>query len=104
MKGRLAGLKESSVEAETLREQIDKVSTTLAARQKRLAEQKQDAPSGPFDPDQVIREAYLRTLGRTPSGEEEEIARGYFRESGNTKGMRDLLWALLNTKEFITNH
>jgi len=55
-------------------------------------------------PDELIREAYLRTLGRTPSDEEQGVARQYLAESDSTvSGMRDLLWALLNTKEFIVN-
>ncbi|HTN77180.1 MAG TPA: hypothetical protein VL096_18095, partial [Pirellulaceae bacterium] len=54
---------------------------------------------------ELIRQAYLRTLSRTPS--DDEIAKGqaYLAESASvTNGLRDLLWALLNTKEFIVNH
>jgi hypothetical protein len=57
------------------------------------------------EPSQIVREAYLRTLSRLPDEREAEIAGKYFNESGDSsKGLRDLLWALLNTKEFITNH
>jgi hypothetical protein len=56
-------------------------------------------------PAQVVREAYLRTLSRLPSEREAEVAANYFTSAGDAgRGVRDLLWALLNTKEFITNH
>jgi hypothetical protein len=56
-------------------------------------------------PAQVVREAYLRTLSRLPNEREADVAGKYFTESDDSsKGLRDLLWALLNTKEFITNH
>ena len=59
----------------------------------------------PSNPAEIVREAYLRTLSRLPNEREAGIAGTYFSESGDTgKGLRDLLWALLNTKEFITNH
>lgn len=56
-------------------------------------------------PAQLIREAYLRTLSRPPT--EAELARGlqYVTDSqGTVAGLRDVVWALLNTKEFIVNH
>ena len=57
------------------------------------------------EPAQVVREAYLRTLSRLPSEREAEIAASYYTSAGDaSRGLRDLLWALLNTKEFITNH
>ncbi len=58
-----------------------------------------------FDPDQVVREAFLRTLGRRPTEAESTRARDHLQAAGDhAKGLRDLLWALLNTKEFVTNH
>jgi hypothetical protein len=53
----------------------------------------------------LIREAYLRTVSRLPTDQESERARRYFKETGDpVAGLRDLLWALLNTNEFIVNH
>jgi hypothetical protein len=62
--------------------------------------------SGPaIEPASVVREAYLRTLSRPPGDHEAEVAGRYFTDMDDPdKGLRDLLWALLNTKEFITNH
>lgn len=52
-----------------------------------------------------IRIAYLRTVSRPPTGEELARARRYLKESPRLDaGLRDLLWALLNTDEFIVNH
>lgn len=52
--------------------------------------------------DALVREAWLRTLSRTP--EPDELARGVKRlaeAESITEGLRDLLWALINTKEFV---
>lgn len=56
-------------------------------------------------PESLVREAYLRTLNRPP--DLAELARCQQHLNGNKDirdGLRDLLWALLNTQEFITNH
>ena len=53
----------------------------------------------------LIKEAYLRTFTRLPSAEELATAETYLKESDNpADGLRDLVWALLNTKEFVVNH
>ena len=53
----------------------------------------------------IVRQAYLRTLSRLPTEKEFESASAYLKTSKSTMGgVRDLLWALLNTKEFIINH
>jgi hypothetical protein len=55
-------------------------------------------------PDALVREAYLRTLSRLPTDEERQVAMRYLSESETpAAGMKDLMWALLNTKEFIVN-
>ncbi len=53
----------------------------------------------------LVNQAYIRTLSRYPN--ETELARSeqYITEAGDTiNGVRDLMWALINTKEFIVNH
>lgn len=53
----------------------------------------------------IVRLAYLRTVSRQPTDAELGRSVSYFSETGDLKiGARDLLWALLNTKEFIVNH
>ena len=55
--------------------------------------------------DKIIESAYLRTLVRRPSATELERAVAYLKQSTTAEdGIRDLLWALLNTKEFVLNH
>jgi hypothetical protein len=55
-------------------------------------------------PDDLIHQAYLRTLGRLPNDEQMAIAREHLLgASDQAAGLRDLLWALVNTKEFIVN-
>jgi hypothetical protein len=53
----------------------------------------------------LVREAYLRTVSRPPSDAELARSQEYLAAAGDpVAGIRDLLWALLNTKEFIVNH
>jgi hypothetical protein len=56
-------------------------------------------------PEQLIDEAYLRTFGRYPTAEEKASAVEYVKSSTDLgSGLRDLVWALLNSKEFVVNH
>ena len=53
----------------------------------------------------LIQEAWLRTLSRPPSASEQQRALEHMQSAGNpTEGLRDLLWALINTKEFLLIH
>jgi hypothetical protein len=55
--------------------------------------------------DDLIRTAYLRTLAREPRDDELASCREQVMHAENTvEGLRDVMWALLNTREFITNH
>lgn len=55
--------------------------------------------------EQVVEQAYLRTLSRYPEQEETAIALNYINESESaTQGLEGLMWALVNTKEFIISH
>ena len=52
-----------------------------------------------------IRLAWLRTVGRPPSETEVSRAERHLATSKSIPdGLRDLLWALINTKEFVLNH
>ena len=54
--------------------------------------------------DTVVKQAYLRTLSRYPNDVELDRSLAYIDASDDKyEGIRDLLWALLNTKEFIVN-
>jgi hypothetical protein len=86
----------------------------LATLRALLAELRGDtAPATPapepakttFDPTAIVKQAYLRTLSRYPSDQELARCRQSIEQaSDTTTGVRDVLWALLNTKEFIVNH
>jgi hypothetical protein len=55
--------------------------------------------------DELVREMYLRTLSRFPNDAEMSKTREYLSGAKDPmSGVRDVLWALLNTKEFIVNH
>jgi len=55
--------------------------------------------------DELIREAWLRTFSRPPREDELSTARQYFESAEHpADGLRDLIWALLNSKEFVLNH
>eukprot|EP00456_Euglypha_rotunda_P027708 TRINITY_DN220_c0_g1_i1.p2 TRINITY_DN220_c0_g1~~TRINITY_DN220_c0_g1_i1.p2 ORF type:complete len:468 (+),score=149.92 TRINITY_DN220_c0_g1_i1:1177-2580(+) len=92
-------------------ELAEAIKKELAERERALAEANAAAPSGPalspsdFDLPQIIKQAYLRTLSRYPTDAEIERATHYYRETDDAaRGTRDLLWALVNTKEFVVNH
>jgi hypothetical protein len=57
------------------------------------------------DVEHYVRQAYLRTLSRDPDPDELARARSFLDAAPSLPaGLGDLLWALVNTKEFIVNH
>jgi hypothetical protein len=57
-------------------------------------------------PDEVIRELYLMTLSREPALDELAATRTAFTREKTTRrqAIEDVLWALLNSAEFVLNH
>ena len=57
-------------------------------------------------PDEIITEFYLSALGRFPNDREMNSARTTFAspDSNRRTATEDVLWALLNTAEFVFNH
>ena len=54
---------------------------------------------------EIVEQAYLRTLTRYPTPDEIQDAVAYMQAAESPRqGVGDLLWALINTKEFIVNH
>jgi hypothetical protein len=92
----------------TLNSRIDKSQARLKSLRKqaggqvdKVAQQTENAEKLPG----VVRQTYLRTLSREPNSDELEKSLAYIKSNENQlDGIRDLLWALLNTKEFIVNH
>jgi Protein of unknown function (DUF1549)/Protein of unknown function (DUF1553) len=53
----------------------------------------------------IVKEAFLRTINRPPTNIELHRVSSHIHELGDpVDGVRELLWGLLNTREFITNH
>ena len=81
-----------------------------AARQPQSDDRPADKPSDtdgnlPQNPAEIVEQAYLRTLTRYPTPDEIQDAVAYMQASDSPRqGVGDLLWALINTKEFIVNH
>ena len=54
---------------------------------------------------EIIEELYLRTLSRFPKTDEAQLLQqGIGQAPSPREGYEDLLWALLNSKEFLFNH
>ncbi|MFO0976142.1 MAG: DUF1553 domain-containing protein, partial [Planctomycetaceae bacterium] len=58
-----------------------------------------------LSPDQLVDEVYLTALSRFPSDAERQLMRQAIVEAGSRReAIEDLLWTLLNTREFVFNH
>jgi hypothetical protein len=54
---------------------------------------------------QIVEDLYLSTLSRTPNQDEIDRAERWIREAPTPReGLQDLLWVLLNSREFMFNH
>lgn len=63
------------------------------------------AATADWNAEELITEAWLRTLSRAPTSDEVEVAAGHLRNADDpVDGLRTVLWALVNTKEFLVNH
>ena len=55
--------------------------------------------------EQIVEELYLVTLSRLPNADEIDRANRWIREAPTPReGLQDLLWVLLNSREFTFNH
>jgi hypothetical protein len=70
----------------------------LASAKGRVA----DLVASSMTDDQIIDELYLSTSARTPSAAERSLARRTL-SGDRTRGTEDLMWALLNSPEFLVN-
>lgn len=57
---------------------------------------------------EIVEELYLRTFSRQPTADEQKDAIALIEDTGTAEGrppaIEDLLWTLLNSKEFVFNH
>ena len=94
---------ENQKQARRVEKQIRSMNEQIAAIKEQIA--KAASQQEKINIREVVTEAYLRTLSRLPT--EEEIARceTYIREGKDLiNGVTGVMWALVNTKEFIVNH
>jgi len=55
--------------------------------------------------DELITEVFLRTVSRYPTPKERATAKADIEAAKDpVDGLREVLWAMLNTKEFMVNH
>jgi hypothetical protein len=54
--------------------------------------------------EEQLNSLYLTTLARYPTDEEREIAYAYLERSGLHAARQDLIWAVVNSKEFLHQH
>lgn len=55
--------------------------------------------------EELVEEAFLSTLSRFPTAEQKADALKHMKDAKNRlEGVTDLIWALVNTREFILNH
>jgi hypothetical protein len=70
-----------------------------------IAELRRGSKDKPLDLDRVIDEAFLRALSRPPAPKEIGTAKEDINAAKDpVDGVREVLWALLNTREFLVNH
>ena len=54
---------------------------------------------------ELLDELYLAALGRMPQADERQRVLGWIERAPNPReGVQDLLWVLLNSREFLFNH
>ena len=121
LKERLAAAEEADKpgQVKALKEQLAKIKN--GARKMGVADEAAPEPPGPSVPeppapgitvsaetlklDEIVNEAYLRTLSRFPTDDEMQTSQAYIKaEADPVDGIRSVLWALLNTREFMVNH
>ncbi|MFM2093526.1 MAG: hypothetical protein RIS70_650, partial [Planctomycetota bacterium] len=113
---RLAQAKKAGGEGAGQAEQVARLEARIAALEKALPQEDAETETDPVGTakaptaasdrwNDLIKQTYLRTVSRYPTPEETERCRRFYQESANTvEGTKGLLWALVNTKEFIVNH
>ena len=94
----------------TWKEAMERLEKQTAEIQAKLAEMKAalveaGKPRPEFSADAAIRETFLRTVSRPPTDAELAKAKADLAAAPTPlDGIRDLLWAMLNTREFVVNH
>ena len=121
LKERLAEVEKAGkpAQAKALKEQLAKVKSQagkMGVKEEAASEESDTAIPNPPAPgitvatetlklDDIVNDAYLRTLSRFPTANEMQTSQAYIKaEADPVDGIRSVLWALLNTREFMVNH
>jgi hypothetical protein len=111
---RLAELTKRGKKAD--KDEVKKLTSTIGAMKSRIKSLSSDVETArkpdadatkvaALAPADLVKEAYLRTFSRLPTDAELAQGEAYLKDSTDTAtGLRDLLWALMNAKEFVVNH
>jgi hypothetical protein len=79
-------------------DELNKKVAALTGRIETLFKKKTPLP-------EIVKELYLATISRLPSQEEMSEAQSWVAKAATPKeGVQDLLWVLLNSREFLFNH
>ncbi len=82
---------------------LAEIRTRRAEMEQQLAEA--EKPQVKYEIDDAVRDIFLRTVSRPATAEELARARADIAAAKTpVDGIRDLLWAMLNTREFMVNH
>ncbi len=57
-----------------------------------------------LSPEKIVEEIYLTTLSRFPTTVEQQLMQQAFGSGDRATAAEDILWALMNSKEFVFNH
>ena len=57
-----------------------------------------------LSPEKIVEEIYLTTLSRFPTTAEQQLMQQAFDSGDRATAAEDILWALMNSKEFVFNH
>jgi hypothetical protein len=104
---RLSKARKANPAADAARKRLE---DRLASFRKQLEKREKARSDGPPTASREtiqewIDQAYHRTVNRPPDASEQAAALAFFDSAPDPiAGLRGVLWALLNTKEFITNH
>lgn len=92
----------AALEAQIARQK--QLNRTAAAEQGKAKNRASDAMTGP-QARWIAEQAYLRTLSRPPQQQELGVAMRHLRATDDPlTAVQELMWGLINTKEFILNH
>ncbi len=108
LESRLKNARKLGDKAAPGRKRLEERLTLMKDREKSLRDKEagtRKASARTLDANALIDQAYLRALARKPSADERKAARAYFDSASDpAQGLRGVVWALVNTKEFVTNH